>query len=396
MYIDKKTRFMLLGILCIVVYLLGLPIAYCQSSYSATPTPTADPVFATVCCGIFVVPIAVILYLWYRKANVEDKRVKASKENHDVEGLVKGLTYSKSVVRNEAAKALGELKDPAAIDALVRALNDPDRDVRNSAAYSLQEYGVENLGALITGIAKSPGSTIRANKTPVRPIDINVQPDSDNVQSRIVTCDLGPETIGTLIAAMGGSDPLFREKSIEVIELFGPFAVDPLIQALGGSDKDHKLAIITVLGDIGDVRALEPVKQAQADSDPAVRDVATIAYKKLSFTDTAANIPDTQVDLSNVDIDPSVADYSQFTGDGSNTDQSYLQELEKLGELRSKGILSDEEFQREKKEILFKANKVEMIKCQYCGSSIEAFNEKCPVCGAPVKETGTSPETSES
>ncbi len=344
-----------------------------------------------------MVPIVVIAYLWYRKTSVEYKRVKASKENHDIEGLVKGLTYSKSIVRNEAVKALGELKDPAAIDALVRALNDRDSDVRNNAAYSLQEYGVENLGALITGIAKYPNYSFGVKPAATRPIDINVsaQPDPVHVQSRYVTCDLGLETISILIPAMGSNDPLLRENAIAILRLFGSFAIDPLIKALGDSDNNLKVKIVIVLGDIGDVRALESVKSLLTDNDPAVRDVAAIVQKRLDTTDPVDDIPVSGVNISDIVAGMWATGVSQDPDDAVTTDKPYLKDLEKLGELRSKGILSDEEFQREKKQILFNANKVEKIKCQYCGSFIEAYNEKCPTCGAPINKTDTSPETSE-
>jgi len=42
---------------------------------------------------------------------------------------------------------------------------------------------------------------------------------------------------------------------------------------------------------------------------------------------------------------------SQAAGSGTG-EESYLEELEKLGELRDKGIITDEEFEAKKKELL--------------------------------------------
>jgi hypothetical protein len=63
----------------------------------------------------------------------------------------------------------------------------------------------------------------------------------------------------------------------------------------------------------------------------------------------------------------------------------YIEELKKLAELKNNGTLTEEEFQREKKEILYRANKLEKIPCAYCGSAIDVYLDKCPSCGAPLK-----------
>jgi hypothetical protein len=75
---------------------------------------------------------------------------------------------------------------------------------------------------------------------------------------------------------------------------------------------------------------------------------------------------------------------SQSEIDSISDDSGYIGELEKLWELKKKGILTDKEFQSKKAEILYRASKVKKVKCEYCGSEVEAFMEKCPSCGAPL------------
>ena len=53
--------------------------------------------------------------------------------------------------REEAARALGELKDPRAVTPLISALEDPNHYVRREAAKSLGRLGDERaIPALIT------------------------------------------------------------------------------------------------------------------------------------------------------------------------------------------------------------------------------------------------------
>ena len=75
-------------------------------------------------------------------------------------------------------------------------------------------------------------------------------------------------------------------------------------------------------------------------------------------------------------------------------------ELEKWAELRDKGIISEEDFQKKKDRIMFHGDLPEMgplvleretikeivkIPCKYCGTMIENTCAKCPSCGGPVK-----------
>ena len=64
--------------------------------------------------------------------------------------LVQLLSYRKAHIRWEAAKALGEVADPGAATAMVRALEDEDWDVRWLAAEGLIALGQDSLQPLLT------------------------------------------------------------------------------------------------------------------------------------------------------------------------------------------------------------------------------------------------------
>lgn len=75
-----------------------------------------------------------------------------------VGSLMEALTNPKEVVRWEAAKALGQIHDPAAAQALVEALRDEMFDVRWLAAEGLSSIGCKALVPLLQALSKYPDS----------------------------------------------------------------------------------------------------------------------------------------------------------------------------------------------------------------------------------------------
>ena len=66
--------------------------------------------------------------------------VEKMKARRNVNGLIKALGYKKDwEVRWDAARALGEIKDPRAVEPLSAALKDENEYVRKAAAYALGE-----------------------------------------------------------------------------------------------------------------------------------------------------------------------------------------------------------------------------------------------------------------
>jgi HEAT repeat protein len=75
-----------------------------------------------------------------------------------VPSLVKALKSKKEWVRWEAAKALGQIGDPAAIGALIDALQDEMFDVRWLAAEGLIGIGPRSLVPLLYKLTEQPDS----------------------------------------------------------------------------------------------------------------------------------------------------------------------------------------------------------------------------------------------
>ncbi|WP_455733841.1 HEAT repeat domain-containing protein, partial [Burkholderia stabilis] len=64
-------------------------------------------------------------------------------------------------VRGEAARVLGAWEQPDVVDALCRALLDPDDDVRATAAQSLSELKDAASGTVLCGWAERPEPFVR-------------------------------------------------------------------------------------------------------------------------------------------------------------------------------------------------------------------------------------------
>lgn len=104
---------------------------------------------------------ALIVNLGNRSATVRKEACAAlvAMGKPAVKPLLEALTKSNEYGRGQAAKALGEIGDPAAASALVKALEDDKFDVRWLAAHALVPLGRHGLPALLQALIKHPNST---------------------------------------------------------------------------------------------------------------------------------------------------------------------------------------------------------------------------------------------
>jgi HEAT repeat protein len=65
-----------------------------------------------------------------------------------LEPLIEGLAHGDAQVRAECAGALGELRDPAAVDGLIHASQDPNHRVRSQARWALDQLGVGGVSSI--------------------------------------------------------------------------------------------------------------------------------------------------------------------------------------------------------------------------------------------------------
>ncbi len=169
------------------------------------------------------------------------KSAMAQPPARDLDPLIRDLGNSDWTVRSQAASALGKIKDPQAVPALIKALQDPKGYVRRRAASALGEI-------------KDPRA--------VEPL-IHALPDPESYVRRKAAAALGK----------------FNDSR----------AVEPLVKALRDKESEVRAEAVRSLGKINDPRAVEKLIPALQDEKEEVRRTAAIALGK--FKDPRAVEP---------------------------------------------------------------------------------------------------------
>lgn len=250
--------------------------------------------------------------------------VKKLSARRDVPGLIRAMRNRDPAVQYEAVEALGNSRDPAAIDALMGALTgDQYSGIRWKAAEALGKIGAPAVPALI-GALKNPDEDIRwkaaivlgeiGDARAVGPL-VDLLVDEDRfvrsragyalgmigppavVDLRTALVDGGAETKRAAAAALGtipdpaAADALLqglddpsddvRQEVIAALSRQGAAAFDPLIAALGGPGQKRAEGAALALAGSGRPEAVNALKNALAIADPAVRPVLQSAVNDL-------------------------------------------------------------------------------------------------------------------
>jgi vesicle coat complex subunit len=159
--------------------------------------------------------------------------------------LISALKDEDGDVRRAAAGALGELKDPRAVEPLISALKDENVSVREAAAASLEE------------INPKWRETEEAKRKV--PEFISALKDENSVVRMVAVWALG--------------------------ELKDPRAVEPLISALKDENRDVRRVAAGALGELKDPRAVEPLISALKDENGSVRRAAAASLLEITGED---------------------------------------------------------------------------------------------------------------
>jgi HEAT repeat protein len=252
-------------------------------------------------------------------------KIAKLKKAGNVEGLQEALSYSDRTsasdgsvldlgapTRIAAAKALAEIDEPPARDALLTGLHDPSPEVRLAV--------VEAIGGLDTPIDPAPlVDRLAAWRTPedqevaARALDLLADAKLERMAERLVARLLDPETpplrdgdrdaVNRLLAVdprgpgaapalsdsvlallEEGDQNIGEERAREVLVWLGPAAADGLIKAFEAGRREPVL--VEVAGILGDARLLEPLIEILEDDDPLLRALSATALAGL--TDTRA------------------------------------------------------------------------------------------------------------
>ncbi len=188
--------------------------------------------------------------------------------------------------RWEAAEGLGELGDPRAIPALVRALRDPHAFVRWAAAQAIGRIGGEEAVALLLPLLQESDPLVRrsaadalgyldtpavrqALRRALRDPDPTVRRNAIEAVAR-----LGDrEAVGILAAVLTTSDDLWvRYSAAEALGVVGDHrAIAALIEAAQDRQVLLRRVAVRSLGRLHDSRAITPLVHALRDPDAQVR-----------------------------------------------------------------------------------------------------------------------------
>lgn len=194
-----------------------------------------------------------------------DPKREAVVDPRTVTALQTALGDGDADVRETAARALGDLDDPRAVAALVRALaNDTDAGVRKMAAWALGEIESEEAVPAL-------GAALRDSSVEVRRMAIWALGEIES-----------PEAVPWLIPAVRDADVEVRRKAVWALgEIESEAAVDALAGALSDSDAEVRKTAAWAIGEIESVQAVPALAEALADDNAEVRKTAAWAIGEI-------------------------------------------------------------------------------------------------------------------
>ena len=176
-----------------------------------------------------------------------------------VEPLIGALSHDDDDVRWKAAIALGEIGDPRAIEPLIILLCDEDRFVKSHAALALGAIGEPAVNPLLRALREGDGNLrwgaaialgkIRDPRA-IEPLIRALADKYENVRAESASslATMGKPALGPLLQFLKFSDGPERIEVVAALgELHDTDAIQPLIQMLENADDDERKAIADAL-----------------------------------------------------------------------------------------------------------------------------------------------------
>ena len=191
-----------------------------------------------------------------------------SKDKSAIPALLDALKDQYFTVRASAALALGNIGDAQVIPSLLPLLKDKDGEVRSAACVAIAKFRDPSTFDDITNILLDD-ALIEVRQSAARALGETKH----------------PAAIPFLMEALRDSSWWFeREQAatdlLNAIENMGPAVVEPLIEALGDKEGTVRKYAAIMLGDLGDVRAIEELGMALYDLHHEVGEAAAEALVK--------------------------------------------------------------------------------------------------------------------
>ena len=212
-----------------------------------------------------------------------------------VEPLLSALENENKDVRSSAVRALGQIGDARAFQPLIKTLEDEDKDVRSSAAVALGQIGDTRafqplIDALKDGNENVRSSAVRALGRMGNPQAVSAIIDALKDEHRYVRSSaaaaLGrmgnPQAVQPLIDALEDEDALVCSYAVNALSQIGNAqAVKALIKALESEDRNVSSSVVRALGQMGNPQAVQLIINALKDENKNVRASAARALGQI-------------------------------------------------------------------------------------------------------------------
>jgi HEAT repeat protein/beta-lactamase regulating signal transducer with metallopeptidase domain len=212
-----------------------------------------------------------------------------------VNALVDALKDTDKDVRETAMQALVELRDPHIFEPLVMALHDSSADIRQKAAFGLGQLRDARAIAPLATAVKDQDAGVREQAVfalgqlraaeAIDAITPALHDSSDSVREQAAFA-LGqirdPRAVEPLISALKDPKPDIRQQAAFALgQIRSPKAVDALVIALKDGQTDVREQAAFALGQIRDPRAIEGLTAALKDASASVRQQAAFALGQI-------------------------------------------------------------------------------------------------------------------
>ncbi|HEX8435670.1 HEAT repeat domain-containing protein [Archangium sp.] len=181
-----------------------------------------------------------------------------------------------SIVRGEAAAALGKSQDPRVVDLLGELLEDSDEDVQGKAAMALSQVKNDKAKAYLT---LQYGRRGRATRQII--VQALKQANVPGAMAEVVAAESKAIWDRNLLALTEGSLPERVGAAEELGKSGRPEAFNRLVPLVRDSQVILAAAAVRGLGDVGDKRAVAAILPLLDESFPELRESAITALTRL-------------------------------------------------------------------------------------------------------------------
>ncbi|MFC1713411.1 HEAT repeat domain-containing protein [Candidatus Poribacteria bacterium] len=267
-----------------------------------------------------------------------------------IEPLHKALKNEMAKVRTAAANTLAKREDDTGIDILVELMGDNDSYVKTSATNAITKIGEPAVLKLIE-VLDTEAKNIPLPSTDYIGDKIGADNEYKNVLAKQTDLQVSAASILGSINDTRAVDPLLiamkrkadadatedekgyaasiRAGAASALGVMGPAAVEPLIEMLSSPDQDEdaRVSAASVLGTIGDKRAVDPLISALKDEKKGVRGSAAAALGVLGDRRAVPSLIESLKDVDAADRPAVVTRANAATSLGAIDDERAIQPL---------------------------------------------------------------------